>query len=145
MRSVEGDLLADEVVAHGPGGGKLDEWGIPALDLRLLEQLLQEVRRELGVEGERRLRQRVGEFRGVAAAWGGDRDQAALTYYAVGLGEGGAGIREMIKDLEDSDTIERLVWERKCGSLAPNAPCRGPVEHRLRAVETDPGAVREVA
>ena len=73
-----GHLLADEVVAHGPGGRELDERGIPALDLRLLEELLQEAWGEFHIESERRLRQRVGELRGVVAARGGDGGRAAL-------------------------------------------------------------------
>jgi hypothetical protein len=90
---VGGDLLADEVVAHRPGSRKLDELGIPAHDLhQLLEQLSQQARSKLRVEGERTLRQGVGELRGVVAARGGDRDQAALAHHAVGLGEGAAGI-----------------------------------------------------
>jgi hypothetical protein len=52
------------------------------------------------------------------ATWGGDRDQATLTHYAVGLGEGAAGIGEMIEDVEDRDTVERPVLERKGASLA---------------------------
>src|SRR5918992_6361630 len=79
------------------------------------------------------------------AAWGGDRDQAASTHHAVGLGEGEAGLGEMIEDVEDGDAVERSVRERKRCSLAPNAPDRGPVEHRLGVVEADPSAVREVA
>src|SRR3712207_7843401 len=42
-------------------------------------------RREFRVEGERRLWQRVSEFRGVVAARGGDGDQASLPHHAVGL------------------------------------------------------------
>src|SRR5215216_3319088 len=83
LRSVGGDLLADKVVAHGPGGWKLDERGIPAHHLRLLEQLSQQARREFRVEGERPLRQGVCELRGVVAARGGYRDQASLPHHAV--------------------------------------------------------------
>ena len=59
-------------------------------------------------------------------------------------GEGGARIGEMVEDVEDRDAVEGLVRERKRGSLASNAPGRGPVEHRLRVVEANPGAVRKV-
>jgi hypothetical protein len=38
-------MLADEVVTHGPSSRQLDERGIPALYLRLLEQFPQEARR----------------------------------------------------------------------------------------------------
>src|SRR5215210_5205228 len=51
----------------------------------------------------------------------------------------------MIEDVEDRDTVEGLVRERKRGGLASNAPGRISVEHRLRVIETDPGTVREVA
>jgi hypothetical protein len=52
----------------------------------------------------------------------------------VGLGEGEAGIGEVIEDVEDRDTVEGLVRERKRGGLAPNSPSRGLVEHRLGVV-----------
>ena len=51
----------------------------------------------------------------------------------------------MIEDVEDRDTVEGLVREWKRVGLASNAPGRGPVKHRLRVIETDPGTVREVA
>ncbi len=50
----------------------------------------------------------------------------------------------MIEEVEDRNTVEGFVRERKRGSLAQDAPGRGPVEHRLRVIETDPGTVREV-
>lgn len=43
-------------------------------------------------------------------------------HHAVGLGE--AGIGEVIEDIEDGDTIERPIWERKRGSLTSNASGR---------------------
>jgi hypothetical protein len=45
----------------------------------------------------------------------------------VGLGEGEAGIGEVIEDVEDRDTVEGPVRERKRGSIAQNAPGRGPL------------------
>jgi hypothetical protein len=81
----------------------------------------------------------------VEAARGSDRDQAAPTHHAVSFGEGETGIGEMIEDVEDRDTFEGLVRERKRSGFPSNAPGQSPVEHRLRVVETDPGAVREVA
>jgi hypothetical protein len=45
----------------------------------------------------------------------------------VSLGEGEAGIGEMIEDVEDRNTVERLVRERKRGSLASNASSRGMI------------------
>jgi hypothetical protein len=63
----------------------------------------------------------------------------------VGLGEGEAGIGEVVEDVEDRDAVEGLTQERKRGSLAQDAPGRGLVEHRLRVVETNPGAVWKIA
>src|SRR5918998_5821551 len=50
----------------------------------------------------------------------------------------------MIEDVEDCNTVKGPLRERKRGGLAQDAPGRGPFEHRLRAIETDPGTVRKV-
>jgi hypothetical protein len=50
----------------------------------------------------------------------------------------------MIEDIEDRNTVEGLVCEREGAGLAQDASGRGPVEHRPRVVEADPGTVREV-
>jgi hypothetical protein len=63
----------------------------------------------------------------------------------VSLCESETGIGEVIEDVEDRDTVERLVRERQRRSLASNAPDRGPLEHHLGVVETDPDAVWKVA
>jgi hypothetical protein len=43
----------------------------------------------------------------------------------VRLGEGGAGLGEVIENVEDGHTVERLVREGKRGGLASNATDRG--------------------
>ena len=64
---VRSDALPDEVAAHGLAVGELEEGRVPALDLHLGEEALQHPRRQVGVDGQRTVGERVRELGRVAA------------------------------------------------------------------------------
>jgi hypothetical protein len=92
LRGSRLDALPDQVVAYRLTGRQVEQRRVPSLDLHIGEQVAEELRSKLGVEGQRRRRQRMPELGRVMPAGRGHRDEAAGAKHPPSLGQRPPGL-----------------------------------------------------